>query len=150
MPTTSIKETLEQEYERVRVLTNQATPDAFFAAIDPSIMSEQSKSEMRSGWSFAPRIFKSMMPSLQDPKIKFYKLDKQGDWAGYYYAFEYENNESPILAVRRFHYVNDRWIVADTSAVNISLEAYASMDETALEAEIKASRVMTPTPPEKD
>ena len=148
MDVTDLNTPLREEYERVRLLTQESTPDAFFAAIDPSVLSEQTKSEMRQGWKFAPQLMKDMMPSFTDPKVKFVKLEHNNEWAGYYYAYRTEDGITS-LAVRRFHRVNGAWKVADFSMTSLSGNAYETLDMNEIEQVIRESSIMGVVPPSK-
>lgn len=142
----TLKESLEQVYEPTRTLTTRATPDAYFAAIEPSVLTEQTKAEMRQGWKFATALMKDMMPPLDSPNLKFYKVAQAGDWAGYYYAYKTADGITSF-AVRRFHQTNGAWKVADFSMVEIETTDYDTMPETVFEQLIQEKTILRVTPP---
>lgn len=144
----TLKETLEQVYEPARTLTTQATPDAYFAAIEPSVLSEQTKTEMRQGWKFAAALMKDMMPPLNSPNLKFYKVAQADDWAGYYYAYKTDDGITSF-AVRRFHQTSGVWKVADFSMVEIEASEYETMPENSFEQLIQEKTILRVTPPSR-
>ncbi len=142
----TLKTALEQAYEPTRQLTTQPTPDAFFAAMEPSVLSEQTKTEMRQGWKFASVLMKDMMPPLDSSNLKFYKTAQAGDWAGYYYAYKTDDGITSF-AVRRFHQTNNIWKVADFSMVGIEPTDYESMPADTFEQLIQEKSILRVTPP---
>lgn len=148
MQTEDLRTFFEQEYERVRLLAEQSTPDAFFAVIDPESLDEQSRSEMRASWAMASQIMKDMMPSLNDPNVKFIKIVQNDTWAGYYFAYK-THDDITMLAVRRFHKTGDTWKVGTFSATSISGNTYTSLNPAEIETAIAESSVMGPVPPAK-
>ena len=144
----TLQESLEQVYEPTRMLTTQATPDAYFAAIEPSVLSEQTKTEMRQGWKFAAALMKDMMPPLNSPNLKLYKVTQAGDWAGYYYAYKTDDGITSF-AVRRFHQINGVWKVADFSMVEIEASEYETMPENNFEQLIQEKTILRVTPPSR-
>lgn len=148
-PMSNTRALVEQEYERVRILANQDTPDAFFAAIDASVLTEQTKQEMRAGWAMAPRLFKDMMPAFTNGAVKFVDLIENDEWAGYYYAYR-TDDDITSLAVRRFHKVDGAWKVANFSMTSLEGNAYDTLDRAAIQAAIQESSVMGVLPPKVD
>jgi hypothetical protein len=147
--TSPLKDALEQAYEPTRQLTTQATPDAYFAALEPSILSEQTQSEMRQGWKFAAVLMKDMMPPLTSPAVKFYKVAQAGDWAGYYYAYKTADGITSF-AVRRFRFSGTAWKVADFSMVELSPADYDAMPTALLESLIEQKSILRVTPPSQN